>query len=64
MPLVVRLRAEDAADAAAIMEELRDIEALSVVRTLTQLPGTGSTRAGFQASLWCHAGCEHGGCGS
>ena len=44
-------------------EEVRAIEALPVVRTLAQLPGTGTTRAGFQATLWWYAGREHGGCG-
>ena len=57
------LRAIDQPDAAAIMQEVRTIVALPMVRTLAQLPGTGTTRAGFQATLWCYAGREHGGCG-
>ena len=50
------LRAIDQPDAAAIMQEVRTIVALPMVRTLAQLPGTGTTRAGFQATLWCYAG--------
>ena len=61
--LTVLLRPEDVPDAAAIQEQVRLIQALPVVRTLSQLPGTAKTRAGFQAFLWCHAGREHGGCG-
>ena len=62
--LVVLLRQEDAPDAAAIQEQVLLIEALPVVRRLSQLKENSATKAGFQAFLWCHAGhAEHGGCG-
>ena len=62
--LTVLLRPEDAPDAAAIFEQVRPLEALPVVRRLSQLKGNSATKGGFQAFLWCHTGhAEHGGCG-
>ena len=62
--LTVLLRPEDAPDAAAIQEQVRLIEALPVVRRLSQLKESSATKGGFQAFLRCHTGhAEHGGCG-
>ena len=62
MSLVVKLRAEDEKDAAAIMNVVRAIEGLRVVRRLSQLTPSATTKGGFQAFLWCSAGSAHGGC--
>ena len=51
---VVRLQMDD---------EVRVIEALPAVRGLQYLPASRSKDAGYQATLMCYAGREHGGCG-
>ena len=61
--LIVMMRPEDVPDAAVIQDMVRQIEAVPAVRRLSQLPASSKTRAGSQATLWCHAGRSHGGCG-
>lgn len=53
----------DAAVRLQMEQEMRDIEALPAVRQLLQLSAGKTTGAGFQVTLRCFAGREHGGCG-
>ena len=56
----------DTADPAVRLQmddEVRVIEALPAVRGLQYLPASRSKDAGYQATLMCYAGREHGGCG-
>ena len=48
MSLVVKLRAEDEPDAAAIMNVVRAIEGLRVVRRLSQLTPSATTKGGWR----------------
>jgi len=63
MPIALEYDTDDVAVRRIMDETAAAIEAMAAVRKLSQLPGTGTTRAGFQATLWCYAARDSGACG-